>query len=78
MKKKTLLYLSNGALIIGAVIGVYALTDIYLLKSRLPSGVCPITNDRPLLYIGIVLCCISFILSFFEHKAKSKKDKNNV
>ena len=70
MKKKIFLYFSNGSLIIGAVIGIYALIDIYLIKSRVPSGTCPVTTNRPLLYISITLCCISFILSFFEPKVK--------
>ncbi len=76
MKKKTLSYLSNGSLIIGAAIGVYAFADIYFLKSKLPSGICPVMSNRPLLYIAIALCCISFILSFFEPKAKNKQDDN--
>ena len=70
MKKKLVLYLSNGALIIGAMIGIYVFADVYILKSRLPAGICPITSNRPLVYIAIVFCCISFILSFFEPKAK--------
>lgn len=70
MKEKIFSYLSNGSLIIGAVIGLYALIDIYLIKSKLPSDICPVTTNRPLLYIAIILCCISFILSFFEPKVK--------
>ena len=76
MGKKILSYLSYGTLIIGAAIGVYALADIYLLKSKLPSGICPVTSNRPLLYIAIALCCISFIVSFFETKAIKKQDDN--
>ena len=72
MKNKILSYLSYGMLIIGAAIGAYALIDIYLLKSRLPPGVCPVVSHRPLLYGAIALCCVSFILSFFE----PKKNKN--
>jgi hypothetical protein len=72
MKRKILTYLSYGSLIIGTVIGVYVLADIYLLKSRLPSGICPVTSNRPLLYIAIALCCIAFILSFFEPKVKKQ------
>ena len=68
MKKKILSYLSYGTLIIGAAIGIYALIDIYIIKSKLPSGVCPVTSNKPLIYIAIALCCISFILSFFETK----------
>ena len=76
MKKKILSYLSYGSLIIGAAIGAYTLADIYLLKSKLPSGICPVTSNRPLLYIAIALCGISFILSFFEPKAKNTQDDN--
>ena len=70
MKKKIISYLSYGTLTIGATMGIYVFADIYLIKSKLPSGVCPVTSNRPLLYIAIALCCISFILSFFEPKAK--------
>ena len=73
MKKKILSYLSYGSLIIGAAIGIYALTDIYLIKRKLPSGICPVTSNKPLIYIAIALCCISFILSFFETKNKKTK-----
>lgn len=75
-KEKILSYLSSGTIIIGAVIGIYALADIYLLKSKLPSGVCPVTSNRPLLYIAITLCCISLILSFFDPKQKKSHDTN--
>jgi len=68
MNRKIIWYLSYGSLIIGVIIGAYALIDIYLIKSRLPSGVCPVTSNRPLLYTAIAFCCISFILSFFEKK----------
>jgi len=70
MKKKILSYLSNGALIAGAIIGGYAFVNIYVLNSGLPAGVCPVTNNKPLIYIAIALCGVSFILSFFEPNAK--------
>lgn len=76
MKKKILSNMGYGSLIIGAAIGAYALADIYLLKSKLPSGICPVTSNKPLLYIAIALCCISFILSFLEPKAEKKQDNN--
>lgn len=74
MRKKLISYLSYGALIAGAIIGVYAFADIYLIKSRLPSGVCPVTSNRPILYTAIALCIISLVLSFFE---RDKKEDNN-
>ncbi|MGE4283708.1 MAG: hypothetical protein AB7G87_08300 [Clostridia bacterium] len=68
--KKIISYISHTTLIIAVIIGGYAFIDIYLLKSKLPPGVCPITTNRPLLYIAIALCCVSFISSFFESKEK--------
>ena len=52
MKKKIVSYLSYGSLIIGAVIGVYALVDIYIIKTKLPSGICSVTSNKFLLYIS--------------------------
>ena len=74
--KKMLSYLSSGLLIIGASIGVYTLVKIHLISSKLPSGVCPVTNNRPMMYVAISLCCISYILSFFESKTIKKQDEN--
>lgn len=76
MKVKILYYLSNGFLIIGAAIGIYVLVDIYILQSRLPDGVCPVISNRPLLYIAVTFCCISFVLSFFETKINNKARNN--
>lgn len=78
MNKKTISYLSTAALLIGTGIGVYALADIYLLKRQLSSGVCPVTSNKPLLYIAIALCCLSFILSFFSPKAKNEQNENDM
>jgi uncharacterized ion transporter superfamily protein YfcC len=73
MNKRILSYLSYGSLIIGVATGIYVLADIYLIKSKLPSGICAVVKNRPLLYAAIALCCISFILSFFESKEKGIK-----
>jgi hypothetical protein len=56
-----------------AIIGGYALVNSYLIKRGLPSGICPVTSNKPLLCIAIGLCIISFILSFFDRKV----DKTN-
>lgn len=76
MKKNILSYFSNGSLITGVIIGVYALVKIYIIKSKLPEGACPVINNRPLLYTSIVLCCISFILSILEEKEAKKQGDN--
>lgn len=73
MRQKILSYLSNGTLIAGAATGAYALVKIYLLKSRLPAGACPVTDNRPLMYTSIALCCISFVLSFFVNPRHPNK-----
>lgn len=70
MKKKMLSYLSNGSLIIAVAVGGYAIADIFITRSRLPSGACPVVSNRPLLYGAVALCCLSLILSFFEPKDK--------
>jgi hypothetical protein len=74
MDKKLLSYLSTGTFIIGTVIGIYALAGIYLLKSRVPPGVCPVTSNKPLLYISVIFCVVSFVLSLFEPKHKKARD----
>jgi hypothetical protein len=66
--KKLLSYISNAALIAGVAIGIYVFANIYFLKSSLPEGTCPVTSNKPLMYIAIALSVISFILSFFEEK----------
>lgn len=68
MDKRIVSYLSYGTLILGVLIGIYVFADIYLIKSKLPSGICPVVRNKPLLYSAIVLCGISFILSLFESK----------
>lgn len=76
--KKLLSYVSNAALIAGVAIGIYVFANIYFLKSSLPVGVCPITSNKPLMYIAIALCVISFILSFFEADKKHKPGNETV
>ena len=70
MRNRIITYLSYGLLAAGAGIGIYALAKIYLVRRTLPAGTCPVTSNRPLLYLAIGLCCIAFVLSFFERKEK--------
>jgi len=65
--------LSNIFLVAAVIIGGYALIDSYLIKRSLPSGVCPVTSNKPLIYIAVGLCIVSLILSFFD----KKKDRIN-
>lgn len=73
MKQKILSYVGNGALLIGAAIGIYVLVDSYLVRRNLPAGTCPITDNKPWIYTAIIMCGISFILSFFDTHKKTKE-----
>jgi hypothetical protein len=73
MNKKLISWLSNGMLIVGAGTGIYALAEIYLMKSNLPAGVCPVTAHKSLLYVSIILCVLSFVFSFFDSRPVNKK-----
>lgn len=74
MKKKTYATLSLSTLLLGAIIGGYALLRIFIFQVTLRAGTCPVTNYRPFLYIGIALCLLSFVFSFLEHRAKNSED----
>jgi divalent metal cation (Fe/Co/Zn/Cd) transporter len=76
MKNKLILFLSNLTFIAGISISLYAFVSLYFANKKLPSGVCPIDQKRPLLYLAIILIIVSLILSFFE-KRKPKKTKSH-
>lgn len=79
MKQKLFSHLSTITLIIGALIGGYALVSSFIFQSKYP-GTCPITDNRPIIYISIAFLVASFILTIFEQrrkKAAEKKDKEN-
>ena len=68
-KNKAISYLSNGFLTIGAAIGIYVMADIFIVSRNLPAGACPITDNRTLIIIDIVVLLTSLVLSFFEKKS---------
>jgi hypothetical protein len=76
LKKKIISYLSLGTLIAGTVLGGYALARIWLVRASLPAGTCPVISYRPLLYAGIALCLVSFVLSLLEHHSKKAEAQN--
>ena len=69
--KKKLGIISNISFIGAMVVALYALVSTYLVRRNLPPGVCPIDNNRPIMYIAIVLALLSFVLSFVADKKKS-------
>ena len=76
MKRKINSYISLGALILGAAIGCYALAKIWIIRAYLPAGTCPVTTNRPLLYIGIALCLVSFVFTLFDKGGKKSKNSD--
>jgi uncharacterized BrkB/YihY/UPF0761 family membrane protein len=78
MSRKTFSILSNIIFVLALVLGVYVLVSTYLARRALPPGVCPIDNNRTLIYISISLAAVSFIISIFEKPNKSKGNKSET
>lgn len=72
MKQKVYSHISLGTLILGAAAGRYALAKIWIIRASMPAGTCPVTTNRPLLYIGIALCLASFVFSLFDKGGKAE------
>lgn len=70
--RKYLNKLSTYSMIIGAGIGAYGFYKMYKVKSTLPPGVCPIENNRPIMYVAIGFLIASFILSILHDKIERK------
>ena len=73
MKHRVISYLSNGFLIVGVGIGIYVLADIFMAARNLPAGACPLTSNRTLIIIDIIVLLTSLALSFFEKKAPADR-----
>lgn len=74
MKKRVFASLSLGTLILGALLGGYALVKIWGVRA---AGACPVDTNRPLLYAGIALCVVSFVLTLLE-KRETKAEARNI
>lgn len=73
---KKLISFSNIIFIIAISIFVYGLYKIYIIRQALPPGVCPVDNNRYILFIGIFFMILSIIVSYFEDRIKNKKSLN--
>ncbi|MDW7655584.1 MAG: hypothetical protein SCM11_00265 [Bacillota bacterium] len=67
--QKALKIIGNVLLGLSLAIVIYLLADMYIFN-RAPAGTCPLTSNRPWIYLAIGLCALSLILSFFERKEK--------
>ncbi len=68
MKRSPINWLSNITLIAGGGIAAYVLIQTIRLRSTLPAGACPLTDNRALIYTAIGLLLASVVLSFFDRK----------
>lgn len=61
-RKRPIVILSGIMAASGSILGVYALIRTWVVRAGLPEGVCPIDNNRPLLYLALGLLGASFLL----------------
>lgn len=64
--------ISNILMAAGAASGLFVLAKTYLFTGNLPAGACPVTLNRPWLYLSIGLLVLSLVLSFFEPKKQKR------
>lgn len=58
----------------GIIVTIYGLAKTFLDRRNLPEGVCPIEDNRNVMYIGIALLLISAVLDFIlDYRLKIKK-----
>lgn len=62
--------LGNITLALAIGLSIYLLVNMYILRSSLPPGVCPVEQNRSLIYVAIVLALSSFVLSVIESRFK--------
>jgi TRAP-type C4-dicarboxylate transport system permease small subunit len=75
MSRRVITIISNIAFAITIILGGYVLISSFLVRRSLMPGVCPIDNNRTLLYIAIGFAFVTFILSFFDEKKGRDKEK---
>lgn len=73
-RKKVFKYISNIAFVIGGALGVYAIISSFVVQANLPTGVCPVDNARPFIYVAIGFLALSLITSFFAEKKQRPGD----
>jgi uncharacterized membrane protein YuzA (DUF378 family) len=70
---KTVSIISNITFVVTILLAVYIFISSFLLRRSLLPGVCPIDNNRTLIYIAIGFGLVTFVLSFFDVKAKKSR-----
>ena len=70
---KSLMKLLNILFAIAIGISLYGFYKIYESRQHLPVGACPIEDNRPILYMGILFMILSIIVSYIEDTRLKKQ-----
>ena len=68
--------ISNWLFYSGIFIGAVGYYRIYKVKSTLPSGVCPVNDNRWMLFLGIFVLLLSVITAYISDWLVNHKVKN--
>lgn len=71
---KKLKAIENILFVAAISLGVYALGSTYLKNKDLPPGVCPVDNNKNLIYISIGLLITSLLFPYIVNKLRKDKD----
>lgn len=78
MSEKAFKIINNVIYAVFIIITVYTLADIYLLNDGFSTGVCPVENNRPLLYLAIAMAVMSFVFPYFKKYITTKGNKQEI
>jgi 7,8-dihydropterin-6-yl-methyl-4-(beta-D-ribofuranosyl)aminobenzene 5'-phosphate synthase len=72
VNKIKLKILSNVLFVLSIILSGYILLKTYLNVRKLPDGVCPIDNNRPLIYFVIFILLSHLIISYIDEKKRRR------
>ncbi|MBS5939940.1 hypothetical protein E5347_13430 [Clostridium sartagoforme] len=72
IRKLSIKKLSNYLINIGIVLSILNIVMIYISRSTLPEGVCPIDENNNFILLSIGVSGLGLILSFFDSDTKNK------
>lgn len=76
--KKSLEKIGNCIFCTGVLVAAYGLYQIYINRKGLPSGVCPVNENRTIMYLAISMFIISLILyTIYDFKEKKRNKEMN-
>ncbi len=76
MRKISWNKISNWLFYLGIFIGALGYYRIYKVKSALPPGVCPVNDNRWMLFLGVFILLLSVIITYVSDWLANHKEKN--